>query len=48
MGKLVTLAQCALILAVYFGVLAATKEFGREDLDQLKRVLRRRSKAAAQ
>jgi hypothetical protein len=38
----VTLAEAALVLAVYAIVLVATREFRAEDLDNLKRVLRRR------
>jgi O-antigen/teichoic acid export membrane protein len=41
-SRLVTLAEAALVLAVYAIVLVATREFRAEDLDNLKRVLRRR------
>lgn len=41
-GKLFTLFECGLIVVVYFGVLALTREFGKEDVDQLRTVLCRR------
>lgn len=43
-SKLTTLGECLLVLAIYLAVLIGTGEFGAEDLDQLKRVLRRRRK----
>ena len=40
-GKIITLGECILVLAIYFTVLIATMEFKREDLTQLKQVLKR-------
>jgi O-antigen/teichoic acid export membrane protein len=40
-GKVVTLAECATVLVVYLLVLAALREFGRRDLEQLRQVVRR-------
>jgi O-antigen/teichoic acid export membrane protein len=42
-SKLVTLAECVLVLAVYFVVLIVLREFSAEDLRRFKRVLRRGS-----
>jgi O-antigen/teichoic acid export membrane protein len=41
-GRLLTLGECLLVLATYLVVLFVTREFGAEDLDHLRRVLRRR------
>jgi O-antigen/teichoic acid export membrane protein len=43
-GKMVTLAECIGIAAVYFIVLILTREFRLEDLEQLKQILGRRSR----
>ncbi|MBN2716471.1 MAG: polysaccharide biosynthesis C-terminal domain-containing protein [Deltaproteobacteria bacterium] len=41
-GKLITLVHCIGVLVVYFGILAATREFNSEDVSQLKQVMRRK------
>jgi O-antigen/teichoic acid export membrane protein len=38
-GKLFSLLECALVFAVYFVVLIVSREFKREDIQQLKRIL---------
>ncbi len=40
-GKVMTLAQAALVAVVYVGVLLVTRELGRADLDLVRKVLRR-------
>ncbi len=40
-GKVLTMAECALVFAVYFAVLAITREFGRDDLAKVKKILGR-------
>ncbi len=42
-GKVFTLVECIGVLLVYFVTLVAMREFGREDFDQLKQVLKRGS-----
>ncbi len=42
-GRIITLFECILVLVVYFAVLLCTREFRREDLNQLKQVLKRGS-----
>ncbi len=41
MGKVVTLGECIGVMVIYFVVLLATREFGKEDFSQLKQVLKR-------
>ncbi|MCP4604039.1 MAG: oligosaccharide flippase family protein [Proteobacteria bacterium] len=41
LGKVFTIVECLAILLVYFVALIVLREFGREDLSQLKQVLRR-------
>lgn len=43
-GAVVTLARCIAVLIVYFGILAATREFTAEDMGQLKQIVKRRKK----
>ncbi len=45
-GKLVTLAECLLVFVSYFVLLIVFREFKKEDLVQLKEVLRRGKKKA--
>jgi hypothetical protein len=40
-GKIITLGECILVLVIYLAVLAVTVEFRKEDLQQLKQVLKR-------
>jgi O-antigen/teichoic acid export membrane protein len=40
-GKLVTLGECVAVLVIYLIALAALREFTREDIAQLKQVIRR-------
>jgi O-antigen/teichoic acid export membrane protein len=40
-GKIITLGECVLVLVIYLVVLVATMEFRKEDLQQLKQVLKR-------
>ena len=43
-GKLMTLIHCIGVLVIYFGILAAVKEFKQADIDRLKQVLHRKAK----
>jgi O-antigen/teichoic acid export membrane protein len=43
-SKLLTLAECAAVVVVYFGALIATREFRRDDLDQLGSIVKRKQK----
>ncbi|MCP4196468.1 MAG: oligosaccharide flippase family protein [Proteobacteria bacterium] len=40
-GKIITLGECVLVLVIYLVVLIATLEFRKEDLRQLKQILKR-------
>ncbi len=40
-GKIITLGECVAVLVIYLVVLLATMEFRKEDLQQLKQVLKR-------
>jgi hypothetical protein len=40
-GKIITLGECVLVLVIYLIVLIATLEFRKEDLRQLKQILKR-------
>jgi succinoglycan exporter len=40
-GKIITLGECVVVLVIYLVVLIATMEFRREDLQQLKQILKR-------
>jgi stage V sporulation protein B len=44
-GKFFALLECFVILVVYFATLIITREFGRDDLSQLKRVFSRKKTA---
>jgi stage V sporulation protein B len=45
-SKLVTVAKCLGLAALYFALLVATRELGREDLARVRRVFARRASAA--
>jgi hypothetical protein len=40
-GKIITLGECVLVLVIYLVVLIVTREFRKEDLQQLKQILKR-------
>jgi O-antigen/teichoic acid export membrane protein len=40
-GKVLTLAECALVFIVYFAALAATREFKKDDLAKVRKILGR-------
>ncbi len=43
LGKMISLLQCLAVFVVYFGVLFVTKEFKKQDIEQFKRIVSKKS-----